>query len=246
MLLSDPSQLNSAGPGPTRTVVVGSGAAGLYAAWELSRRGHDVAVIESGGFDLGGFAAESFTSIGCRHQGIRIGRSRTLGGTTNLWGGQLAEFLPVDFSGRDWLPGSRWPISYEEIAPYYRRTYSSLGIEGEAQEDLPVFRHFLGSRPSFEEGVEIFLTRWLKVPNFGVYYARQIQSSPNLRVLLRHTVVGFSGSGGVIRGVKVVDPRGGAHMIGGDRFILAAGTIEISRLLLHAAGTPDWDCPWRD
>jgi choline dehydrogenase-like flavoprotein len=35
-------------------------------------------------------------------------------------------------------------------------------------------------------------------------------------------------------------------VIQGDQFILAAGTIEISRLLLHAAAVSDWDCPWRD
>ena len=49
---------------------------------------------------LDNFSPQSYTSIGRAHNGIRIGRSRSLGGTTNLWGGQLAEFQPVDFAGR--------------------------------------------------------------------------------------------------------------------------------------------------
>jgi choline dehydrogenase-like flavoprotein len=31
----------------------------------------------------------------------------------------------------------------------------------------------------------------------------------------------------------------------GDCFVLAAGTIEIVRLLLHGAASADWNCPWR-
>lgn len=246
MLLNDTSELKARNPKRSRTVVIGSGAAGLYAARELSRRGHDVVVIESGGVGLDSFALESYSSVGWKHDGIRIGRSRSLGGTTNLWGGQLVEFQPVDFNGRDWLPGSQWPVLYKEIFPYYRRTYENLGIEGEAQDDLRVFDHVLGSRPNFNDGLEIFLTRWLKIPSFAVSYAKQIRSSGDLHVLLNHTAVGFRGSNGVITGVRVVDRTGRVHMIEGNRFILAAGTIEISRLLLHAGATSDWECPWRD
>ena len=230
----------------SRTVVIGSGAVGLYAARELARRGQDVVVVESGGVGLDGFAPESHTSLGRKHDGIRIGRSRSLGGTSNLWGGQLGEFQPADFHGRAWLPESRWPVSYDEILPYYGRTYENLGIEGQAQDDRRVFEHFLGSTPKFQEGLEIFFTRWLKIPSFAVSFGKEIRSSEHLRILLNHTAVDFSGSAGTISGVRVVDQARRAHTIGGDRFILAAGTIEIARLLLHAAGTKDWDCPWRD
>jgi len=42
-----------------------------------------------------------------------------------------------------------------------------------------------------------------------------------------------------------VDNQGQSHWIEGNIFILAAGTIENSRLLLHTAEDPDWLCPWR-
>ena len=246
MVLHDATELRSAGPKRSRTIIIGSGAAGLYAARELSRLDHDVVVVEDGGVNLDNFPSGSYSSVGWQHEGIGIGRCRSLGGTTNLWGGQLVEFQPIDFAGRDWLPGSTWPVPYEEILPYYRRTYENLGIEAEAQDDVRVLTHFLGSRPRFEEGLEIFLTRWLKIPSFAVAYAKEIRSSERLRVLLNHRATGFTGSDGTISGVRVVDRSGTSHTIEGERFILAAGTIEISRLLLHAAAASDWQCPWRD
>ena len=246
MLLNELGELGVKSPGSPRTVIVGGGTVGLYAASELSKRGHDVLVIESGGVGLDDFAPESYASVGLPHDGIRIGRSRSLGGTSNLWGGQLVEFQPVDFDGREWLPHSKWPVTYGEISSYYRRTYENLGMTGENLNDLRVFKHILGSRPHLEEGLEMFLTRWLKIPSFAVAYAKEIRSNQNLSVLLNHTVVGFVGSNGRITALHAVDGTGKTQLIEGDRFILAAGTIEICRLLLHAAATPGWDCPWRD
>lgn len=245
MLLNDYKDLRSLAPGGSRTVIVGSGAVGLYAARELSKRGRDVVVLESGGVDLDSFSPESYASVGLPHDGIRLGRSRSLGGTTNLWGGQLVEFQPVDFGGRDWLPHSKWPVTYGEIAPYYRRTYENFGISGDVQDDLGVFKHLFGSKPRFEEGLEIFLTRWLRIPSFAVFYAKEIRSDTNLSVLLNHTAVEFVGSNGEITAIRAIDRTGKMHLIEGARFILAAGTIEICRLLLHGAATPGWDCPWR-
>ena len=74
----------------------------------------------------------------------------------------------------------------------------------------------------------------------------EIRANENLKVLLNHTVVGFAGTKGTITAIQAVDRAGQRQLIAGDCFILAAGTIEISRLLLHAAATPGWGCPWRD
>lgn len=244
MILNNAAELKPPTKGHARTVIVGAGAAGLYLARELSCRGHEVVVVESGGLGLDSFPPESYSSVGLPHDGIRIGRNRSLGGTTNLWGGQLVEFQPVDFNGRDWLPDSKWPVTYDEISPYHQRTYENLGIPGESQDDHQVFKHVFTSKPSLEEGLEVFLTRWLKIPSFSIAYAEEIQSDRHLSVLLNHTVVGFTASDSQITSAKVIDPSAKIKEIQGDTFILAAGTIEICRLLLHSAATPGWDCPW--
>src|ERR1022692_4250119 len=96
----------------SRVVVIGAGAIGLYAASQLAARGRDVVVIEAGDSRLGSFAPASYANVGRAHSGIRLGRSRGLGGTTNLWGGQLVEFQPIDVAGRVWLPGPHGAVAY--------------------------------------------------------------------------------------------------------------------------------------
>jgi choline dehydrogenase-like flavoprotein len=58
-------------------------------------------------------------------------RARMLGGRTNHWGRISLRNGPYDFKGRsrDGL-GFDWPISYEEIAPYYDKVEMLVGIYG--------------------------------------------------------------------------------------------------------------------
>jgi choline dehydrogenase-like flavoprotein len=67
-------------------------------------------------------------------------RSRMLGGRTNHWGRISLRFGPYDFKGksRDGL-GVDWPISYEDLAPYYDKTEMMVGIYGsnEGLENIP-------------------------------------------------------------------------------------------------------------
>jgi choline dehydrogenase-like flavoprotein len=226
-------------------VIIGSGAIGLYAASELAKRGKRVLVVESGGAHLGGFTQESYSSIGMPHDGISVARSRSLGGTTNLWGGQLVEFQPADFNGREWLPNSTWPVKYDEISPFYRKAYENLGLQRETHDDDAVWKSVSEDRPRIGDEFEVFLTRWLKIPSFAIMYSKQFETSKKFSVLTGYTVIGFEGTGERITGVRIVDLAGNRHTITGDTFILAAGTIENSRLLLHAVADESWPCPWR-
>ena len=240
------NSLEQLGPdNPLRTVIVGGGTVGIYLAVLLSRQGCDVVVIEAGDQNLGNFEASTYECTGLPHEGIRIGRSRGLGGTSNLWGGQLVEYQRADFVGREWLPDSRWPVGYDEIAAWHRPTYENLGIPARLTDDREVFRELNNPAPELGEGVEVFLTRWLKIPSFASVFETEMQTLGNLRVLLNHVVSGFEGSGGSISAVSIVKPDGSTSRLAGARFILASGTIEIVRLLLHSAESPGWDCPWR-
>ena len=229
-----------------RVVIIGAGTLGIYSAVELSKQGLDVVLIESGGTELGNFAPDSYSSVGRKHEGISVGRSKTLGGTTNLWGGQLVEFQEVDFEGRRGLADSKWPISFPEIRSYYKATYLNLGLPENYQSDQGVFEQISWRPPDFRNGIEFFLTRWLKIPNFAHSFRESLKEDPKISVLLNCTVVGFHGSGDAVEEVHLVDESNETHTIAGDQFILSAGTIEISRLLLHAANSVDWDCPWKE
>ena len=67
-------------------------------------------------------------------------RSRMLGGRTNSWGrislrNGAYDFKPHSRDGK----GFDWPISYEELAPYYDKTEELIGVFGSAEgiENLP-------------------------------------------------------------------------------------------------------------
>jgi choline dehydrogenase-like flavoprotein len=63
-------------------------------------------------------------------------RSRIVGGRTNHWGRIALRFAPVDFKSRsnDGM-GDDWPLTYEEIAPYYDKVETFIGVFG-SQENI--------------------------------------------------------------------------------------------------------------
>jgi choline dehydrogenase-like flavoprotein len=64
-------------------------------------------------------------------------RSRIVGGRTNHWGRIALRFAAVDFKSRsrDGL-GEDWPIGYEDLAPYYDKVESYIGVFG-TKENVP-------------------------------------------------------------------------------------------------------------
>jgi choline dehydrogenase-like flavoprotein len=64
-------------------------------------------------------------------------RSRIVGGRTNHWGRIALRFAPVDFKARssDGM-GDDWPITYEELSPYYDKVESYIGVFG-SKENIP-------------------------------------------------------------------------------------------------------------
>ena len=64
-------------------------------------------------------------------------RSRIVGGRTNHWGRVALRFSPADFKphSKDGA-GFDWPISYEDLAPYYDKVESYIGVFG-TRENIP-------------------------------------------------------------------------------------------------------------
>lgn len=58
-------------------------------------------------------------------------RSRMLGGRTNHWGRISLRFGPIDFKHKDVDGlGENWPISYDDIKPYYDKLDKMIGVFG--------------------------------------------------------------------------------------------------------------------
>ena len=61
--------------------------------------------------------------------------TRVLGGTTMHWEGKTIRMLPEDFELRTrYGHGLDWPISYEDLMPYYRKAEYEIGVSGNTEE----------------------------------------------------------------------------------------------------------------
>jgi choline dehydrogenase-like flavoprotein len=110
-------------------------------AWpyESPRRGLPVPDRQFGEFDAGwgGWTLDGepyTTGAGSRFEWFR---TRMLGGRTNHWGRISLRFGPDDFRRRsiDGL-GDDWPITYDDLKPYYDKVDRLVGIFGSV-ENLP-------------------------------------------------------------------------------------------------------------
>jgi choline dehydrogenase-like flavoprotein len=65
------------------------------------------------------------------------GRTRMVGGRTNVWGRQSYRFSQQDLKGRSFDgAGADWPLNYDDLAPYYDIVERYVGISGQA-ENVP-------------------------------------------------------------------------------------------------------------
>ncbi|WP_382322283.1 GMC oxidoreductase [Hydrogenophaga sp. UC242_50] len=241
--------LNHAPPPETAqdVVIVGGGTVALLLAVLLERQGQRVTVLESGGggFETPAQALNDATVVGRAHSGIAVARGRALGGTSNLWGGQLTGFVPSDFEARAGVSDAPWPITYEELLPWYEAVAKELRLADALDEHTPQARKLFGGGYPDIPGFTLFLTRWLKEPAMARHFRERLQNAPKLTVLLHAHATGLdlSPDGERVSTVRVARPDGSLTAIAGQRVVLANGTIEIARLLLASAAEQP-QAPW--
>ncbi len=229
--------------------IIGAGAVGIAMAVALSRKGHDVVLLEAGGVSLEAQSQNIFhgaRSTGFKLDGLHAGRFRLLGGTTNFWGGQLVPFDPIVFESRPWLNCEGWLFGREVLTPYYARAMSLLGMDAAESTDEAVWTRAETDPPDIGEDLEFFLTRWVKTPNFSKMFKIDLLS-PKLKVLVHANVTGLEGdeTGQAISRIHMRTFGGRGATVSARRTILACGTVEIARLLMLPY-TDGRTAPWND
>lgn len=214
--------------------IVGSGAAGQAAARRLLARGHSVALIESGGYDHEEATADLNRGdvIGRTYHPLEHSRLRFFGGTTSIWGGRVAEFDPIDFERRSWVPSSGWPIGPDDIRSHLTEARSMLGVGQIDAGRLP--RPPLLQRLSTEE---LAVGWWSFDPQFDRFTidrASDLADDPRCTLMLHATVreVVLAGDKASVERLDTRTPSGRAIDVRARHYLLAAGGIENPRLLL--------------
>lgn len=245
-------------------VVVGGGKAGLTIAREFVGTPIRVIILESGletesavheelnrlesSGDPQGAAAINFREAfhkanmptfdhGAQPYGIR---GRMLGGCT-YWGGKSATFDAIDFARRDWVPYSGWPISHDELMPYFDRGAKVLNLGPNHYDDE--LWDLIGSkvtRPPLDQ-TKLRSVFWqfarsrirpAEIMNLSDEFRTLVCA--NVQTLTNATVVhiDLTDDHTRFRGVEVSALDGTRHYVSAKLCVLAAGGIENARLLL--------------
>jgi choline dehydrogenase-like flavoprotein len=215
--------------------VVGAGAAGILLTIKLLRGGKSVLLVESGGLNFEQPTQDLYRSEvhGHAHTGVHEGRFRTWGGTTTRWGGQILPLEPIDFAHRPWIPGSGWPITLDELRPFYAEALELEGLTTAILNDAQVWQAAGAPIPTLGPDLEPYFTRWLQQPNFARLHGAELERAPRLTALLHANITGADSSDGIVTALHCTSLNGNTATITACEFVLAIGSIETSRLLLH-------------
>lgn len=132
-------------------IIVGSGAGGAAAAWSLVQAGRRVLILERGEslprdgstldvrqvFGEGRFR-NSVPWVDRDDQALHPDEYYNVGGKTKWYGAALLRFSPHEFEPDAAFACPGWPIDYVELAPYYARAETLLGVRN--------FQHEAGLR----------------------------------------------------------------------------------------------------
>ncbi|NIB99430.1 GMC family oxidoreductase [Halobacterium sp. R2-5] len=134
--------------------VVGAGPAGGLVADRLAAEGYEVVVLEAGPrfeddereqrmersirpahgpnsvWEMGG-ERDAYASTGDRHYPLNAARVKGVGGSTLHWQGMVMRLHEQDFRlESETGVGADWPISYDDLRPYYADAEQELGVAG--------------------------------------------------------------------------------------------------------------------
>ncbi|MFC7077926.1 GMC family oxidoreductase [Haloarcula halophila] len=272
--------------------VVGAGPAGALVASRLASEGHDVVVLEAGPrfdfdsrqermerairpgdgrdvWEMGG-ERDAYSANGERHYPLNISRVKGVGGSTLHWQGMVMRLHPTDFEGGHDTDDPAWPISYDDLRPYYAEAEQAMGVAGDADNPFAPSREtpypMPGFPPSYSDSLFADACESLGIATHSVPNARNSETydgrsqcvgygtcqpvcpsgakydasvhardaeAAGARIVDRAPVqrLETDGEGGVTAAVYAT-PDGTEHRQPAREFVLAAGGVEIPRLLL--------------
>ena len=223
--------------------VVGAGPAGIVIALEAARSGYEVLLIESG-YDRFNASVQQLSEAAAwepgRHAPMSMTVRRRLGGTSTIWGGRCVPYDQVDFDRRPYISDTAWPVSYEELSPYFQRACDWLQC-GRAFFDVSRMTHL---PPSLVPGLSggdastASLERWSRSTDFAREYGDVLNRSARVRVVMGLTCTEVVCRPGGARANRLAcRTLDGKHVsIQARSYVLACGGLETTRLLLASRG----------
>ena len=216
--------------------IIGAGPAGISIARSFIGTSLSICLVESGGLAGEDRNQELYegTSIGSPELDPATSRMRAFGGSCNVWGGGCVPLSTLDLGPRDWVPHSGWPLSYDEIEPYYRRAQAVCGIESHDFTEGTFLTPPARAPVAFDTGKLVNQNFVLSPVFFGDAYRSELEGAANITVLLHANLLEFEAApaGASVRQARIGALDGRRGLIRARRYVLACGGIENARLLL--------------
>ena len=231
---------------PADICIVGAGAAGLELALSLRNSSLSILLLESGNEDFDWHVQKlcRFKQIGrpistadhsrffgleeARKKEIRI---RQFGGTLNAWSRRWKPLDPIDFQQKPYLQESGWPLTFEDLHPYYlavAQEHDVLEVMQlrEKQFSMPLL-------PNDQLITTVSLKQLIPTDIRHQFY-NPIANDSTIRLVLGANVVNIVLSNDLqqVDHLMVRSLEGQEWKVQARQFILACGSIENARLLL--------------
>lgn len=225
--------------------IIGAGPAGTTAAQEFLGSDLKVVLLESGGHkeDHRVQKLSEGELSGDLYEPMEDTHLRQVGGTGNHWiikmadqqfGFRYAPLKPIDFKKRDCVPHSGWPISREDLDPYYARAHDVCKVGPYKYEPDDWDRGEFETLPLDENVVRSDFFSFGPTGMFVTEFPEAIGESDNVDIYTNATVVELlndeadsSISSALVRTFDGKDIRFKAK-----EFIISAGGYTSARILL--------------
>ncbi|HTJ01871.1 MAG TPA: FAD-dependent oxidoreductase [Methylovirgula sp.] len=220
-------------------LIVGAGIAGLILATRLRKAGLHIVVLECGGRAEAAqtHPLKEFVQTGDDYKGVSQGRSHCLGGTSTRWGGALLPYLDQDLEARPHIGQEAFPVSMAQLRKYVPDVEAIFDLSsGSYEED---FVKEAKAESQVPVGDRDFWARFAKWPRFRArnvasLFKDELSADRGIEVWLNSTVTGFNlmPQSDRLRSVEARSLNGRRISVSADRFVICAGAIESTRLLL--------------
>ena len=170
---------------------------------------------------------------------LQTSRARFYGGSLNWWAGVCVPIQSAAFEARAWIGEKGWPISLNDLMPFYDRACDALSIpryDGSVHkklEDSGAYLDLQGSEGLVNQAQQVskvtknnrehalaFLTEYLKAPNIAAFLHA---NATRLVVDDKHESLTH---------LEVTTLSKKRYKVTGEDYIMACGGVENARLLL--------------
>jgi choline dehydrogenase-like flavoprotein len=220
----------------TDICIVGTGPAGITLAKELIDSGLKVVILESGDFEFDPDTQDFYAGNIVNNLPpvpLDVSRLRYFGGTSNHWEGVCGPLDPIDFRARDWIPNSGWPLTRDELNPFYKKAHQLIGL-GPYE-----YRSSAWNNENWDlfKIADTDITHAMRQSNpqrFGPVYQKDLEKAENVHVILHAnlTAIRTNEAFDRVTEIKATALGGNSISIDAKNVVLACGGVENARLLL--------------